>query len=90
MRKIIIAALVATSALSFAKSEEPRLKIESPKQKEKVLIAKKTIQKVEMNSKKIVMVAKENIDPCVVAVVVPPPANMDALGACLKSLSNNF
>ncbi|WP_300691782.1 hypothetical protein [Chryseobacterium sp.] len=58
MKKIIFTLLLTTSAMSFAKAEEPKVKTIFPKQERKVLIAKKTIQQEE---KVVIKIAKAKI-----------------------------
>lgn len=87
MKKIIITSLLIISVTTFAKTEGPKSKVSLSKKEKRNLVATKTIQEAKI---KKIIVMKENVDPCVVAVVVPVPANMDALGACLKRISESL
>jgi hypothetical protein len=69
MKKIIFMLFLVSSTVVFAKTEEPKVKIDLPKQEETVLIAKKTIEKLDQNQKaiKILNTQKEGMsDTCIV------------------------
>ncbi|MCW1964425.1 hypothetical protein [Chryseobacterium viscerum] len=87
MRKIIFMLLLTTSAMLFAKTEEPKVKTIFSKQEQKVLVAKKTIQQEEKVVKKISLTNKQDISICAVAFNAPVPTNMGALLACLQAIS---
>ncbi len=54
MRKIIIASLLMTSAVAFAKTEEPKVKTDQSKNEEKILVAKKNFKEEKVKNKIIV------------------------------------
>ncbi|MCS3530264.1 hypothetical protein [Chryseobacterium sp. JUb7] len=89
MKKLIFGSLLMISMVTFAKTAETNPTSDFLKKEDKVLVAKKTIQSEGNEVKKITVTAKKAIDPCVIAVVVPPPTNLDALLACLKSISDS-
>ncbi|MBP1166581.1 MULTISPECIES: hypothetical protein [unclassified Chryseobacterium] len=78
MKKIIIASLLMTSAVAFAKTESPN-KIEEPKNTtETVLVAKKTIENTNQLQKPIALstTAKEreltNEEKCIIELALGP------------------
>lgn len=68
MKKIIFMLLVTTSAMSFAKAEEPKVKTEESKSKvETVLVGKKNFkdEKSEIKIAKKLNQAKMNLEGCI-------------------------
>lgn len=88
MKKIIFTLFITSSTVVFAKSEEPKSKIDLTQQE--FLIINKTIKEQKIQEKKVVLLVKEAIHPCVIVAVVPPPFNMGALGACLSDLMSQL
>lgn len=60
MKKIIVTSLVMTSALLFAKTEEPKMKTDLSKNDEKVLVVKKDI-KEEIAEKKVIKIGNAKV-----------------------------
>ncbi|RLJ31347.1 hypothetical protein CLU97_0760 [Chryseobacterium sp. 7] len=57
MKKIIIASLLMTSAVVFAKTEEPKMKTDLSKNHEKVLVAKKDVKE----EKKVIKIGNAKV-----------------------------
>ena len=93
MKKIIFMLLVTTSAMSFAKGEEPKVKIEEGKSKvETVLVAKKNFK----DEKAEIKVSKElkqamNLEGCLAIAFtitpVDPSGGTAMIGYCLETYS---
>jgi len=88
MKKLIFGSLFMISMVTSAKTAETN-PTSDLKKEDQVLVAKKTLQNDSKEAKKIEVTSRIAVDPCVVAVVVPPPTNLDALLACLKSISDS-
>ncbi|MGG7439821.1 hypothetical protein ACQ7CU_17230 [Chryseobacterium arthrosphaerae] len=93
MKKIIFTLLLATSAMLFAKTEEPKVKTEESKSKvEAVLIAKKNFK----DEKAVIKVSKElkqamNLEGCLAIaftiINVDPPLGTAMISSCLENYS---
>ncbi|WP_126652899.1 hypothetical protein [Chryseobacterium aureum] len=89
MKKIIFMLLLTTSAMSFAKTEEPKVKTEESKSKvETVFVAKKNFRE-EKSKIKIKQVM--NLEGClaVAFTITPldPPSGNAMIGYCLETYS---
>ncbi|MEE6129997.1 hypothetical protein V2E39_21555 [Chryseobacterium arthrosphaerae] len=91
MKKIIFTLLLATSAMLFAKTEEPKVKTEESKV-EAVLIAKKNFK----DEKAVIKVSKElkqamNLEGCLAIaftiINVDPPLGTAMISSCLENYS---
>ncbi|RTZ50283.1 hypothetical protein EJ377_10525 [Chryseobacterium arthrosphaerae] len=91
MKKIIFTLLLATSAILFAKTEEPKVKTEESKV-EAVLIAKKNFK----DEKAVIKVSKElkqamNLEGCLAIaftiINVDPPLGTAMISSCLENYS---
>ncbi|ROH92802.1 hypothetical protein EGI15_11325 [Chryseobacterium cucumeris] len=94
MKKSIVAVLLTTSALLFAKNESPNKNTEPQKATETVLVTKKTIEKTDQLQKRITLstTTKERekeltteekcaIELAVGPVIAGPPVHCFQLGA---------
>lgn len=61
MKKIIIVPLMLLSAIVFAKTEEPKTKVDILKKEEKVLVPKKTLRDEKTIQK--ITIKKDELDP---------------------------
>ncbi|WP_241316076.1 hypothetical protein [Chryseobacterium arthrosphaerae] len=91
MKKIIFTLLLATSAMLFAKTEEPKVKTEESKV-EAVLIAKKNFK----DEKAVIKVSRElkqamNLEGCLAIaftiINVDPPLGNAMISSCLENYS---
>ncbi|MDR3024054.1 hypothetical protein [Chryseobacterium sp.] len=91
MKRIIFMLLLTTSAMSFAKTEEPKVKTEESKV-ETVLVAKKNFkdEKAEIKISKKLKQAM-NLEGCLAVaftiIAVDPPGGTAMIGACLETYS---
>ncbi|THV56652.1 hypothetical protein [Chryseobacterium candidae] len=93
MKKIIFALLLTTSAMLFARTEEPKVKIEESKSKvETVLVAKKNFK----DEKAAIKMNKElkqamNLEGCLAIAFtitpVDPSGGAAMIGYCLETYS---
>lgn len=94
MKKNIFMLLLTTSVMSFAKGEEPKVKVEESKSKvETVLAAKKNFkdEKVVLKMAKTIKPTEMNLEGCLAiaftVTAVDPPLGTAMVSSCLEAYS---